>query len=740
MVKKYFFFILFGFFTIHLAGQDILVKGFVKTINEQGNKVPLPSANVYWQESTMGTVSDASGYFEIKGNLQNQNRLVVSYVGYISDTIVVVESSGLLEIYLEAGSQLDDFVVKGKRDAHALSAISPLNTEMISSDGLQRLACCSLAESFETSATVDVGYTDAVSGAKQIQMLGLAGIYSQILTENQPTLRLLASTYGLNYVPGPWLHSISISKGTSSVMAGYESITGQINIDLKKPEGDEKLYLDLFANEHQRVEFNANSSFNVNEKLKSVVLLHASGLENKVDNNGDGFLDLPTGKLLMLSNRYFFNHDNKIKSRFGFELLNEDRVGGQTAYDPEKNSDINPYYGIDILSSRFTLFENTGILLDSENNGSLGINANFVYHSMDAMFGLRKYDATQNSFNLRTLYQTNLSNNHHKLVSGLSLVLDNLEEKLTDTTLNRNELVVGAYSEYTYSSDKFTVITGIRGDHHNDHGFFFVPRVHIKYQLSETSSVRFSAGRGIRSAFVLPENIGLMASSRRFIFKEDFKLERAWNFGGNFIQKFKLDEQRNFTLNVDFYRTIFQNQIVIDVNKEPTNVYFYNLKGKSWSNSFQTDLILDLFKGFEMTLAYRYSDVKVTMDEALIRKPLSSPHKGLVSLHYSSKYEKWNFTFTTQFNGESNLPDTKGNPVAYQLDETSPAYIIIHAQILRKFRQWEVYFGAENLTNYKQTNPILSSDDPFGDYFDSSMIWGPVIGRSINAGIRFIID
>jgi len=740
MIKRLIIAFLQVFFLFQVFAQYPLIKGYVKGLNNENKKEPLPYANIHWLNTDIGVVADGSGYFELEKTNDQFNKIVVSYVGYYSDTVTVNEYNEIIEIVLTPAGNLDEIVVSGKQDPHSISALNPLNVEVITRDGLQRLACCSLAESFETSATVDVGYTDAVTGAKQIKMLGLAGIYSQMLTENQPSIRLLASTYGLNYVPGPWLKSISISKGTSSVVHGYESITGQINIDLKKPEDKQKLYLDLFVNEHQRVELNANAALKLSDKLQTIVLAHGSGLKNKVDNNNDGFLDLPTSNLFMVSNRYYFNHNNKIKSRFGFEVMTEERTGGQVQFNPEINNGGADYYGITINSERYNIYENTGFLLDSENNGSLAVNANFVYHSMNSYFGLRKYDAKQNSLNLRILYISNLGSKNHKMTGGFTLVTDNLKEVVNDTTLSRNEVVAGLFSEYTYSGEKFTVIAGLRGDYHNTFDFIVVPRLHFKYRLNENGSIRASVGRGLRSAYVLPENIGLLASSRRFVFEEDFQLEKAWNYGGNIIQKFQLDETRQLTVNVDFYRTVFQNQIVVDVNRDPTSVFFYNLKGESFSNSFQTDFIVDVFKGFEVTLAYRYNNVKITMDDELTRKPLASPHKGLASLHYSTKYEKWNFTFTTQYNGASKLPDTKSNPIEYQLEDNSPDYFIIHTQVLLKFSKWEAYIGAENLTNYKQENPILAADDPFGDYFDSSMVWGPVIGRSINAGIRFIID
>lgn len=513
MSTRIFYITLFLFSITLVFGQNPVVKGFVKGLNVENKEETLPYANIFWLNTSVGTVADESGYFELEIPKVNDKKLVISFVGYQNDTVLLTNDEEIINVVLTKTTNLKGVIISGEQDDRSISAINPLNVEVINTDGLQRLACCSLAESFETSASVDVGYTDAVSGAKQIQMLGLAGIYVQMLTENQPSIRLLASTYGLNYVPGPWLKSISISKGTSSVMTGYESITGQINIDLKKPEDSQKLYLDLFANEHGRVEFNANSAFRINDKLQSIVLFHGSGMKDKVDNNNDGFLDMPTGGLLMLTNRYYFNHNDKIKSRFGFEVMTEDRTGGQVQFNPENNLGTTDFYGITINSDRFNIYENTGFLLDADNNGSLGIIGNYVYHSMNSFFGLRKYDAIQNSVNLRVIYQTDLGGKEHKMISGYSLVYDNLDESINDTVYNRSELSNGLFSEYTYLGEKFTVIAGLRADYFNVYDLELVPRLHIKYKLNDEGSIRASVGRGLRSAWVLPENTGLLLVS-----------------------------------------------------------------------------------------------------------------------------------------------------------------------------------------------------------------------------------
>lgn len=722
-----------------LFGQNSMISGIVYGLDD-GEQAPLYYANVVLLGTNTGTQTDSEGFFELSFNLQANPRIIASYVGYNTDTITIDPNSKNLEIVLKPVINMDEIHVLGKRIPYTISTVDPLNSEHITSDGLQQLACCSLAESFESTATVDVGYTDAVSGAKQIQMLGLAGVYSQMMLENQPAIRMLSSTYGLNYIPGPWMSAIRISKGTASVINGYESITGQINIDLKKPENSEKLYAELFINEHQRLEINASSAFKINSNLSSIVLVHGSGLKNKVDNNNDGFLDLPTGDLFIASNRYHFNHKGKIKSRFGFEYMTEDRVGGQTNFNPDNKENPPLYYGIEVNSNRFNIYENTGFLVDGENNGSLALNSSFIYHRSNSTFGLRKYDAEQRSLNIKLRYQTEFINNKQKLDAGLDFISDNFSQTFNDTVIYRDETVPGIFAEYTYSHNGLTIIGGLRYDFNNLFGNYLTPRLHIKYGLTDNSTIRASVGKGYRTANVFPENIGLLASSRQFQFLEDFDQEEAWNYGISYVQKWFFDDFRKMTFSIDFYRTDFQNQIVVDINQSAGAVYFYNLKGDSYSNSFQTNLIITPAKSFDITLAYRYNDVKITMGEELIRKPLSSPHKGLVSLHYSTKFEKWNFTLTTQFNGKSKLPYTQDNPEEYRLEEESPAYLILHAQILRKFSKWEIYLGAENLTNYKQQNPILAADNPFGDYFDSSIVWGPVIGRSLNAGVRLKLN
>lgn len=695
------------------------IKGWIK---DSKDSTSLSFVNIIVLGTNIGATSNEGGKFIINYNVTKSTKLVASSIGYKTDTISITKNAQDVVIYLTSNAQnLDEVSVVAKKDATSLSMMSTINAQSISASGIQRLACCSLAECFENNATVDVGYSDAVSGAKHIQMLGLSGIYSQILVENQPSVRLLSSMYGLNYIPGPWLSGISISKGTSSVVQGYESLTGQINIDIKKPENSEKFYLEYFTNDYLKQELNLNTSTKINENLSTLFLVHGATVQQEVDRNNDSFLDVPKSNLFIGSNRYFYNKANKIRSRFGYDILYEDRTGGQIGFD--KKSPTTSLYGATLNARRFHVFENTGFSVNPDKNSSIGINANFVYHEQNSEFGLNTYKPLQNSAYFTALYNTDIFNNKHKISTGLSYVYDNLTEKLNDTTFIKDENVAGIFAEYTLTTTKWSVIGGIRADYNGFYKQDFVtPRLHIKYTPVDNSAIRLSAGRGLRSANVIPENISLLNSSRQLIFAEKFKMEDAWNAGISFTQKFFFDNDRKITLNTDFYRTEFSNQIIVDLEQHTNTAIFYNLNGKSYSNSFQTDLIIEPLTSFEITLAYRLNDTKTTINNQLISKPLVSKHKALLALHYSTRYERWNFSFTTQYNGASRLPNTKENPVEYQLPEFSPDYFILHAQITRKFKKMEFYVGCENLTNYKQNNPILASDDPFGKYFDTSII------------------
>lgn len=721
------------------TAQETQITGKIETIDSDNKRIPLPYANVYWFGRNTGTTSDENGIFVLPKPAQENLYLIVSYVGFINDTILVQKNQTELKITLTKSTTIQEVVVEGKREANYISKINPIQTQVITTAGLQKLACCNLSESFENNATVDVAYTDAVSGAKQIQMLGLAGIYSQLLTENIPSIRGLAVSHGLGYIPGTWMESIQISKGTSSVINGYESITGQINVEYKKPENSDKLHLNVYANELGKVEGNLTSAYKFNDNLSTIIMLHGENLSYELDNNKDSFLDLPKTSQISLFNKWRYEYKKKFVTQFGVKYLTEDRNGGQIGYDKEMNSNSS-LYGIGIGTKRYEVFAKAGIPF-AKPETSIGFLVNTSGHNQNSFFGNNIYNGNQRSFYSNVIYQFIIKNTNHKISSGISYQYDEYDEHLvtsnTDTIINRTETIPGIFAQYTYSFlNQFTLIAGLRADLYNNIQTFLTPRIHLKYDLNENNILKASAGKGYRTANVLSENMGILASSRKFIFPEQLKPEEAWNYGVSLTKYFSINNNKS-TFILDFYRTDFINQIIVDMDSKFSEVSFYNLKGKSYSNSAQAEVIIEPIERFEINAAFRINDVRTTINDKLEQKPFVNRYKGMLSLSYSTKYDKWQFDFTTQYNGKTRLPNTDDLPEQYKQADTAPSFYLLSAMITKRFKYWDIYVGAENITDFKQKHPIIASDDPFGSYFDSSFIWGPIIGRTIYIGLRF---
>lgn len=721
--------------------------GYSGTVYELLNekKAPVAGANIYWSNTSVGTSTGMDGSFEIPEH-DNSNHLVVSFVGYQPDTIEVNPGRRHLEIILVHDRQLAEVTIASRQSGSFMSRSNPITTVEITSAELCKAACCSLAESFETNASVDVSYTDAATGAKQIQLLGLSGTYVQMLTETMANSRGLASAYGLDFVPGPWMESIQVSKGAASVTNGYESLTGQINLQYKKPTTSERLFLNGFTSSSGRYESNANGYLNVGEKWKTAFLGHASTDSRKNDHNDDGFLDEPLTTRYTFLNRWDFKANDYLSSQFGVKVLQEERTGGQKQYNRHLDPFSQDAYGIAIDSRNVEAFFKTGYIFPDDDLKSIALVANFTHHNQESVFGRRLYNGTQNYFLGNLIFMSHFGDSeNHKYTTGVTWLYDNLDEsfsgeRITAPNGSRKEVVPGAYFQYTYNlPEKFTLIAGLRADHHNSYGSFFTPRVHLKYNLSEQTILRASAGKGYRTPNVLAEHSSILATSRSIEIASDIKQEEGWNYGLNLTQYLNIGP-RELTVNVEYYHTRFDNQLILDLDANARAAYFYNLNGESWSNVLQAEASMELIRGLDVVAAWRLNDVKVTTNGQLQRKALQSKYKGLFNVSYATPLQKWQFDFTTQFNGPGRIPSTSVNPVEHQRPDSFGSYRIFNTQITKFFRSWNVYVGMENIGNYTQNHPVIDAANPFGDYFDSSLVWGPIMGRKLYFGFRFSID
>ena len=719
------------------------VRGIVLEADKKGQFNPLYQARIQWLNTERGVLTDSLGYFSIPLN-STSNRLIISYIGYKSDTFTV-ENPSTLKVILADDQTLHNVTVTNTRRSSYISTISPIRSEIMTAKELLKAACCNLSESFETNPSVDVSYNDAVTGSKQIQLLGLSGNYTQLTVENLPGPRGLATPLGLNSIAGPWIESIQLTKGVGSVANGFESIAGQINVELKKPGIGEKLLANIYMNEFGKTDLNLNLQTQLSSKWSAGLLLHDNFLNNaNIDFNKDGFRDLPTGNQFSVINRYQFNDSKGWMAQFGFKVMKDNKTGGQTNFDPKQHQNSNSIYGLGINTDRYEGFAKIGYVFPQKVYKSIGLQIAAINHDQNSFFGKTIYNANQKSFYSNLIYQSIIGNTNHKFRTGLSLQHDNYHELFNTTHYIRTETVSGAFFEYTYTpTEKFSVVAGIRGDYNSLFGAFATPRLHIRYEPIKGSIFRFSAGRGQRTANIFAENTGILVSARQLniiggVAGKAYGLdpEVAWNRGISFDQSFRLFN-RKASLAIDFYRNDFTNQVVTDL--ETTNeIRFYNLKGKSYSNSFQTEISMEPISQLELKMAYRYFDVKTTFGNQLLQRPFVSQHRAFLSLDYTTE-NNWKFNYTLTYNGQKRIPSTASNPVAFQRETQSPDFYLMAAQISKtigKNKHMDFYVGAENLTNFFQQGVIVSAANPFSPYFDASLVWGPINGRMLYAGWR----
>ena len=652
-------------------------------------------------------------------------------------------TSALLMLALKGYSQTDtaslDSIFKDEelkevkvvaRKAGTSRLAGAVNGIAVNKDELFKAACCNLGESFTTNPSVDVAYNDATTGARQIILLGLSGTYVQMLTENLPNFRGAAIPYALGYVPGPWMKGIQVSKGSASVKNGYESITGQINVDYLQPEDEQQVEVNLFGDTKSRIEANADANVHLSDKWATEILLHHENILQNHDDNGDGFYDMPGREQYNVQNRWVYKGKNYI-FHGGLGALKEIRTSGQDT-EHVHSDDI---YRIKLHTYRYEGYMKHAFILDHEHGTNIAFMSSASMHQLDARYGNKFYDLNEKNLYGSLMFETNFSTQHN-LSLGLSFKHDYLGQNLGQ---NEKETTPGAYAQYTYTlGTKLTAMAGVRFDHSSLYGNFFTPRFHVKYSPIDAISIRLSAGKGYCTVFALAEYNYLLSSGRNLNISKDLKQEEAWNYGLStafYIPMFG----KTLKLNAEYYYTSFENQAVVDYDANKELIAIYNLRGKSYSHTFQIDASYPLLRGLEITAAYRLNDVKCTYDygKSLMEKPLTSKYKALFTASYKTPLGLWQFDATVQLNGGGR------NPESYQLADGSPSWSPrfhsfeqVSAQVTRWFRHWSIYVGGENLTGFKQKTPIYGASNPWGSDFEPTLVWGPVEGRMFYAGVR----
>ncbi len=705
---------------------------------ENDRPAPLAGAYVIWAGTSHGTITDADGSYELQMLPDGRpHGLVASYIGYQADTIVI-SSTTSLDFSLKP-IVIDDVDVRARRMGTTIDRVSPVLTQNVSADELSRAACCNLGESFQTNASVDVNYADAATGAKTIQLLGLQGRYVQMMSENVPSLRGMASPFGLSYVPGPWMNGIQISKGVGTVVNGYEAITGQINIDYKKPVAtDEVASVNLYGSNAGRLEANATANIKAGPSLRTNLMLNmATDLED-MDDNDDGFRDEPRVRQLNLFNRWY-RHTDFHTLDVVVKTLNERRLGGQTGFDAKVP--VEGVYGVRMETDRVETWMKNGFVFSDK--FTIGFPIGYTYHHQHSFFGDRLYNGTQHSYNFNSIANWN-NGGRHEFHAGLSSQGDIYDETANwgdaSDSFERKDISFGIYGQYTFRmDDKLTLMVGLRADHHNHYGTFVTPRLHALWSPSENTSVRLAIGKGYRGASVFAENNYLLTSKRHWDIGSYYGQEKGWNTGVSLTHHATVFG-RNATLMAEFYHTEFQKQMVTDMDESPHTLHIYFSGHRSFANNIQLEAHLEPARGLDVTAAWRWNDNELQLAGKRRRRPLVSRYKALVALSYQTPLKTWQFDINMQMNGGGRIPTTEGNPMGMTRPSSFGSYQVYNAQVTKWFRRWSIYAGCENIGNYMQDNPIISASDPSSPYFDSSLIWGPLMSRRFYAGLRWHFD
>ena len=765
-------------------GMHAQISGVV--LDEHGE--PLVGANVYWANTSVGVATDFEGNFTlmpVKSPITNHqspitNLLVVSFVGCHNDTIEV-KNREPLTIVLVDEAVLDEVTITERKMGVIKSRTSAFDTQTLGTEELCRAACCNLSEAFETNASVDVAYSDAATGAKQIRLLGLNGTYVQLLQENTPAVRGLAQNFGLEYIPGPWMSSIQVSKGTSSVINGYEATSGQINVELLKPQTQNPLSLNLMFNSELMAEANIMGGWQLkvkgerlkdegeehehdehchHESLYTGIMAHYGGSYMAMDENKDGFADMPKVQNANLANRWFYKHGDYTLIAFVRGLYDRRRGGQITNH---QSLITNPYL-INLNTYRVEGFVKNGYVYDDESGSSVAIITAVSYHDLDNTYGARTWKASQLNAYLNGLWQRNwegggLIDNDHRLSAGVSVNFDKYNETLTTSlsplALNRYEVTPGLFAEYAYTyGEQLSLVAGVRADYSTKYGFFATPRANVRYTPFEWWTLRASAGMGYRSPNAIADNAFILPSSRTLFLADTIRQERAVNTGFSTTFDFSQLSTLNFQLSIEYYYTHFLNSLIVDMDCDPHRVFIYNQTdvsgAKSFAHSAQIEASIEVLRGWTWTAAFRWTDVEQTTfnstTEAFELRPkaLTNRFKGVITTSYQTPLRKWQFDVTAQFNGISRMPDGFTACGDFLGGHGTPKpitwYPQLMAQITKYFRTCSLYVGAENMTNFRQDSPIIGADNPFGPDFDASMVCGPTTGWKVYIGFRYDLE
>ena len=627
---------------------------------------PLEGASIYWLNTNKGTITNFSGDFKIE-KTDETDLLVISYIGFLSDTLRVKSSPIIHFLKSDENNSLDEIRVQKKRKSIQKSYLAAQNIMKISSEELLKAACCNLSESFETNPTIDVNFSDALTGTKQIKMLGLESPYMMISEENIPMIRGASQAYGLTFIPGTWIESIQITKGVGSVVNGFESISGQINTELKKPFSDYPLFVNLFGSQMGRLEANVHTNKKVFDRISMGLYMHANSNNDRIDQNQDTFLDRPLSNQINIMNRWQYTDPEKgLVSFLTWRYMQDQKQMGVLDFDPLKHAGSNTFWGSEIKTNRLDLSFKAGYVFPDLPYQSFGFQSAFSTHDQDSYYGLRIYDIYHESLYNNLLFNSIIGNTMSKFKVGMNFSYDRYVERVDNINYNRIDRSIGTFFEYTYDNNSdISFSGGLRFDSHNRMGSFITPRVHFRYNPLENFVLRISSGSGRKIANIFAENQKIFGTNRTINLLQNgsgiygLNPEIAWNYGLSILRSFRF-LGGDIELVADYYITDFQNQIIVDW-EESNKISFYNLEGKSSSKSLQLGLDFSYREFLTLSAAYKNYIIKSNYNSGYLYKPLQPRNIVFINAGLESSIKnksQWKWDLTINLIGDQRLVKT----------------------------------------------------------------------------------
>lgn len=716
-------------------------------------QVVLPDAVVVWTGTSIGATTSETGEFVLPLPSDTTHlplRLAVIY-GDAQDTFLIDDLHVYWSLEMTASVGLKEVVIKDAVSGAYISVLQPVKTEIINRAELRKAACCDLAGCFETQSTVQPTTTNILTNAKELRILGLSGVYNQVLLDGLPTVIGLTYTYGTGSIPGSMLENIWVVKGANSVAQGFEGMVGQITVYPREGGIAEPVTADVLLNSFGEQHYNAATAVKKN-KWSNYLALHYSHPGGKWDRDNDQLLDLPLLTRYGIYNKWRYRKENEKgwSSFVAARWVKEERIGGQTFFHPDADAGTSSAYGQILRYQQPELLTKTGYRFDP--NHKITLLASVSAQQQDSWFGLTSYRAQQQYAYANLQYEWYWGPKKlHELKAGSSYRRLHLNEDIAfapadtlgrtyDGNYRTNDAIPGFFAENTLhlDGDRWVLITGLRADHHQRYGWLAVPRALLRFTPSADMDWRLSAGRGWRNVYLFPENTALLAGNRDIQFTEALDPERSWNVGINMIRR-RTIRQIQCTATADVYRTWFQNQFFPDYDTSPTLALISNFRETSVSNGIQVELSAQWTKRVELKTAWNYLDVFRRYDGQKKVLPFNPRHRVLGVLTLRSANLRWQLDLNMHWYGEQRLPDTRLNPEPLRRPDYAPAYTIASSQLKYTFpkEQVELFIGCENIMDFRQLRPVPGWEQPFARGFDPAFAWGPVRGREWYVGCHY---